>query len=109
MHTFSTTHLKSYILVQTMIASLPALLLGAAIASALPVAEKRTVTSLNEAAFEEAQQRDDTATRAFSSIPIKVHSSSHGNWLYQLTGVSSRLPMGSVCSSTSYLGISVRT
>jgi hypothetical protein len=61
-----------------MIASLSALLLGAAsIASTLPVVEKRTVTALNQAAFEEAQQRDDTATRAFSSIPIKVRSSFH--------------------------------
>ncbi len=39
---------------------------------ALPVAGKRTVTALNQAAFEEAQQRDDTAIRAFSSVPIKV-------------------------------------
>jgi hypothetical protein len=27
---------------------------------------------LNQAAFQEAQQRDDTATRAFSSTEIKV-------------------------------------
>ncbi|PVH76170.1 hypothetical protein DL98DRAFT_562133 [Cadophora sp. DSE1049] len=34
--------------------------------------EKRVVTSLNQAAFEEAQQRDDTATRAFSGTEIKT-------------------------------------
>jgi hypothetical protein len=32
----------------------------------------RNVTSINQQAFEEAQQRDDTATRAFTSVPIKV-------------------------------------
>ena len=48
-------------------------------AAALPTAgptitplQRRNVTSLDQAAFQEAQQRDDTATRAFSSIPIKV-------------------------------------
>lgn len=49
-----------------------ALLGGASLIAGLPVAEKRTVTALDQAAFEEAQQRDDTATRAFSSVPIKV-------------------------------------
>lgn len=34
--------------------------------------EVRTVAALNTAAFEEAQQRDSTATRAFSSTTIKV-------------------------------------
>ncbi|KIW85852.1 hypothetical protein Z517_01244 [Fonsecaea pedrosoi CBS 271.37] len=45
---------------------------GASFSAALPVAEKRTVTSLDQASFEEAQQRDDTATRAFSGVPIKT-------------------------------------
>ncbi|EXJ71743.1 uncharacterized protein A1O5_05552 [Cladophialophora psammophila CBS 110553] len=50
-----------------------ALFLGSASFSvAHPIVEKRTVTALDQATFEEAQQRDDTATRAFSSIPIKT-------------------------------------
>jgi hypothetical protein len=49
-----------------------ALLGGTSLVTGLPVAEKRTVTALDQAAFEEAQQRDDTATRAFSSVPITV-------------------------------------
>ncbi|CAD6444966.1 997f33c9-20b8-47c1-9e75-7ffa2b48a494 [Sclerotinia trifoliorum] len=39
-----------------------------------PTFRKRVVTSLDQAAFEEAQQRDDTATRAFSSVPIITSS-----------------------------------
>ncbi|KAG9233460.1 hypothetical protein BJ875DRAFT_44420 [Amylocarpus encephaloides] len=42
-----------------------------AVASATPI-NARAVTSLNQAAFEEAQQRDDAATRAFSSTAIKT-------------------------------------
>jgi len=53
-----------------MISLLSTLLFGAALAS--PLVEVRTVTSLNQAAFKEAQQRDGTATRAFSSTAIKV-------------------------------------
>ena len=33
---------------------------------------KRVVTELNQAATEEAQQRDNTATRAFTGATIKV-------------------------------------
>ncbi|KAJ3280412.1 hypothetical protein HK104_000673 [Borealophlyctis nickersoniae] len=50
-------------------------LLGAAgLASALPtsVHHRRAVPSLNQAATEEAQQRDGTATRAFSNTQIKT-------------------------------------
>lgn len=47
----------------------------------------RTVTSLDEAAFEEAQQRDDTATRAFSNVQIKVSIMSHGNYRPNLIDV----------------------
>lgn len=75
-----------------MITPLSALLFGV-VALASPLVEVRTVTyvflyqsftnferlltrlfyrSLNQAAFEEAQQRDDTATRAFSSTAIKT-------------------------------------
>ncbi|OAP60872.1 hypothetical protein AYL99_05874 [Fonsecaea erecta] len=57
-----------------MVALLYALFLGSSawLCAAHPVAEKRTVTALDQASFEEAQQRDNTATRAFSSIPIKT-------------------------------------
>ncbi|KAG0652728.1 hypothetical protein D0Z07_0756 [Hyphodiscus hymeniophilus] len=63
-----------------MIAPLSALLFAAltiaspAIADAISstVLKARTVLSLNTAAFEEAQPRDDTATRAFSSTQIKT-------------------------------------
>ncbi|KAK5061588.1 hypothetical protein LTR84_008132 [Exophiala bonariae] len=56
-----------------MISPILTLLLGtASLVAAHPVAEKRAVTQLDQAAFEEAQQRDDTATRAFSSVPIKT-------------------------------------
>jgi hypothetical protein len=33
---------------------------------------RRTVTELDQTAFEEAQQRDDTAVRTFSNTQIKV-------------------------------------
>ncbi len=49
-----------------------ALLGGTSFVTGFPVAEKRTVTALDQAAFDEAQQRDDTATRAFSSVSITV-------------------------------------
>lgn len=56
-----------------MITQISALLVGAAtLTSAIPVVERRAVQELNQAAFAEAQQRDDTATRAFSSTEIKV-------------------------------------
>lgn len=58
-----------------MIAPLYAVLLGAAgLVSGLPAVDKRTVTALNTAAFEEAQQRDNTATRAFSAVQIHVRT-----------------------------------
>lgn len=60
-----------------MIASISLLLTSAALALAKPI-EVRTVAALNTVAFEEAQQRDDTATRAFSNTEIKVSPSS---WL----------------------------
>jgi len=50
-------------------------LLFASIAYASPLLEVRTVTALDEASFEEAQQRDATATRAFSSTEILVRNS----------------------------------
>ncbi|KAK5994594.1 hypothetical protein PT974_05073 [Cladobotryum mycophilum] len=46
-------------------------LLASAFASASPV-DRRAVQSLNQAAFQEAQQRDNTATRAFSNVQIKT-------------------------------------
>lgn len=59
-----------------MIASLSALLFSAvSLTSAIPVLERRVVQALDQAAFAEAQQRDDTATRAFSDTEIKVGNS----------------------------------
>ncbi|KAH8910337.1 hypothetical protein BR93DRAFT_474125 [Coniochaeta sp. PMI_546] len=54
-----------------MAALLSLLLACASLGSATPVGP-RTVSSLNEAAFAEAQQRDDGATRAFSNVQIKT-------------------------------------
>ncbi|TVY30646.1 hypothetical protein LHYA1_G001241 [Lachnellula hyalina] len=51
--------------------SLPLLFGIIAIASASPF-ERRTVAALNTAAFDEAQQKDNTATRAFSGTSIKT-------------------------------------
>lgn len=58
-----------------MLVPLSALLFGA-LTLASPVVQVRTVSSLNTAAVAEAQERDDTATRAFSSTQIKVNRSS---------------------------------
>jgi len=57
-----------------MIGPLFALLLVSTVFAA-PILRPRVVQELDQAAFEEAQQRDDTATRAFSSTEIKVYSS----------------------------------
>lgn len=54
-----------------MLASLGSILALAAIARASPLLP-RAVDSLNEEATAEAQQRDDSATRASSSVQIKV-------------------------------------
>jgi hypothetical protein len=54
-----------------MIASITFLLGVVTLSFASPV-EIRAVTELNQEAFEEAHQRDDGATRAFSSSEIKV-------------------------------------
>ncbi|APA15118.1 hypothetical protein sscle_14g098880 [Sclerotinia sclerotiorum 1980 UF-70] len=50
------------------------LLLLATLGFSSPTFRKRVVTSLDQTAFEEAQQRDETATRAFSSVPITTSS-----------------------------------
>ena len=55
----------------TMVSTLSSLLALAALAGATPL-RSRVVDSLNEAATEEAHQRDDGATRAFSGVEIKV-------------------------------------
>lgn len=55
-----------------MIVTLSTILAYAALASAGPVLRPRVVQELNQDAFEEAQQRDGTATRAFSGVQIKV-------------------------------------
>ncbi|KAL9625931.1 MAG: hypothetical protein Q9164_007982, partial [Protoblastenia rupestris] len=47
------------------------LLAAAAFTSASPAVVRRAVQQLDQAAFEEAHVRDDTATRAFSDTAIK--------------------------------------
>lgn len=53
-------------------AQLAQLLLWVGLATATPTSQPRAVPSLDAAAFAEAQQRDDTATRAFSDTQIKT-------------------------------------
>lgn len=55
-----------------MVSQLISLLACAGLASANPVISVRAVASLDESAVAEAQQRDDTATRALSNINIKT-------------------------------------
>jgi hypothetical protein len=56
-----------------MVRTLSPLLAWAALAGATPFGS-RAVDSLNEAATEEAHQRDNGATRAFSDVQIKVRT-----------------------------------
>lgn len=56
-----------------MIAPLSLLFGSVALSLASPL-EVRTVSALNTAAFEEAQQKDTTATKIFSSTEIEVCS-----------------------------------
>ena len=60
---------------EKMVSSISLLLTSVALSFASPL-EKRAVTALNPEAFEEAQQKDDTATRAFSGTEIKVSACS---------------------------------
>ena len=87
---------SSYSFNNIMIAPLSILLLAAAASiSASPAFTSRAVQKLNEAAFDEAQQRDGTATRAFSNTAIKVRvviNSRHR----RLISLSRRLPTASV-------------
>jgi len=55
------------------------LLTWVALAGATPF-RPRAVESLNEAATAEAHQRDNTATRAFSNVQIKVRNPE--TWYY---------------------------
>ncbi|PMD35095.1 hypothetical protein L207DRAFT_570660 [Hyaloscypha variabilis F] len=70
-----------------MIATLSLLLSSAALSFASPLGQlaARTVTALNTAAFEEAQQRDDTATRAFSGTEI-ITSTGQCLFINELSG-----------------------
>jgi len=85
-----------------MFTSTSLLLASVALSFASPL-EVRTVAALNTAAFEEAQQRDNTATRAFSSVEIKVRSPIP--YLYGITDTV-RHQRGNVSSSTNFRGIS---
>src|SRR5690349_14863294 len=66
-----------------MLGFLASLLLGATtFVSAIPAAlERRNVTALDPVAWAQAQQRDNTATRAFSNIEIQVCRSSSKGFL----------------------------
>jgi hypothetical protein len=44
----------------------------AAVVAATPTHPKRAVTSVNAADVAESQQRDNTATRAFSNVEVQV-------------------------------------
>jgi hypothetical protein len=90
-----------------MIATFSLLLSSVALSFASPLGDlaARTVTALNTAAFEEAQQRDDTATRAFSSTEIKVCLQLSSNWRLVLTNRPLRV---NVSLSTNYLAIFAR-
>ncbi|KAH8749268.1 hypothetical protein BGZ57DRAFT_138624 [Hyaloscypha finlandica] len=70
-----------------MIASFSLLLSSVALSFASPLGpiEVRTVAALNTAAFEEAQQRDATATRAFSGIEI-ITSTGQCLFINELSG-----------------------
>jgi hypothetical protein len=54
-----------------MVAMRSSLLVFAALAAATPLGPRK-VDKLDDAATAEAQQRDNTATRAFSNVQIKV-------------------------------------
>lgn len=65
------------------------LLALAAIASADAVVWPRTVSALDEVAAAQAQQRDDTATRALSNTHIKVClTSAHYYMISRLTYIT---------------------
>jgi hypothetical protein len=92
-----------------MIAQISAFFLGVAtFTAALPAsAEKRAVPALNQPAFQEAQQQDATATRAFSSVEIKVRHPFP--CLVEVTRIAQsigRLHRDNVSSLTSFLEIS---
>jgi hypothetical protein len=55
-----------------MLTTISTFLATAALISASPIVQQRTVPALNADAFAEAQVRDNTATRAFSSVEIQV-------------------------------------
>ena len=89
-----------------MIATLSLLLSSVAFSFASPLGqlEARTVTALNTAAFEQAQQRDDTATRAFSGTEIIVCFLPQRKLL-----LINRPQPGNASSSMSYQGTFVQT
>jgi predicted small lipoprotein YifL len=72
-----------------------------ACAAAGPIVLPRTVTALDEASFEEAQQADTTATKAFSNTQIQVNTIHLSFSWACLTFVTCRLPMADVSSLTS--------
>lgn len=91
-----------------MVAILPSLIAYAALAAAGPAA-RRAVDKLDAAATEEAQQRDGTATRAFSDVQIKVSLRRLLPQMLGLANTKSRLPMAGVSLLMSSLGTFART
>ncbi len=93
-----------------MIATLSSILGCAVLAAAGPALLPRTVTALDEAGTAEAQQRDDTATRAFSDVQIKVLPPGQiQTYLHEAYCALNRHPMAGVSSLTSYRATSART
>lgn len=94
-----------------MLASISTLLVAAvALTSAIPVVEQRAVTELNQGAFEEAQQRDDTATREFSSVPITVRRFDVGDLIRSNRADQvNRHPLGTAYPSTCLVATSEQT
>ena len=77
-----------------MIVSLLSILFAAAaLTSASPTVVRRAVQQLDQAAFEEAHVRDDTATRAFSDTAIKVCTFIRGMYHYLIYSVDFRRKM----------------
>ena len=90
-----------------MAALLSLLLACASLGIASPLGS-RAVSSLNEAAFAEAQQRDEDATRAFSNVQIKVSVLDFG-LLPTSELIFSRHPTADVSSLTNCRATSAQT
>ncbi len=87
-------HIRSLLVFPIMIVPLSTVLLAAAaLTSASRSVVRRAVEELDQDAFEEAQVRDDTATRAFSNTAIKVCIRMYGLRCYLICSVDFRREM----------------